>query len=422
MALSDAVPYAVAHWALDEASGTRVDTVNGYNLSDYNTVLSGTGVFSNSADFESSNSEYLRDSTNRSDLDGGDVDLCFAVWVKLESKTANGAIFSVWTDNGATRGFNLIYDSSTDRFVATFRKGTTAVYTTVSADNLGAPSTDTWYLIHLWHDSVANEIGISVNAGTADIISESDGINVSGVVPFTVGAKQKGGPPGASFEWYFDGLIDDLVVLRGYILDSTERSAHYNSGTGVAFEDWSAGGGSYSLTANQGSYSLSGQTSSLLAARMTSLAQGSYSGSGQSVGAFKGSSLPSAHASYGLSGQNATLRPDYHIQPQQASYAKSGQDVILEKTGEFALVADLGSYNKTGQISLLKTGRNLSALHDTYTLSGRDADLVLSHILLLLQGSYGLGGQEVTFPTLTILPPSSGLYQLVGRKTGWSIT
>ncbi len=57
--LSDAVPYAVAHWPLDETSGTRADSVGSNDLTDNNTVLSATGMFGNAADFEATSNEWL---------------------------------------------------------------------------------------------------------------------------------------------------------------------------------------------------------------------------------------------------------------------------------------------------------------------------------------------------------------------------
>ncbi len=35
-----------------------------------------------------------------------------------------------------------------------------------------------------------------------------------------------------------DGLLDDVVLLQGYILNAGQRTLDYNGGTGVAFEDW----------------------------------------------------------------------------------------------------------------------------------------------------------------------------------------
>lgn len=233
--LSDAVPFAVAHWALDEASGTRVDSINGYDLTDNNTVGSATGLFGNAADFEEGNSESLNRSTDDADLSGGDVKLFFRAWVKIESLTSFNGILSSWGSDG-NRSYTLFVNTTSNRFVFTVTPdGAQSSAVDLPANNFGAPSAGVWYLIHAWHDSVANEIGISVNGGTADTVSHSTGV-FNGTEPFALGVLGTG-------SLYWDGLIEDVVVLRGYVLDATERTADYNSGAGVAFEDWAGGGG-----------------------------------------------------------------------------------------------------------------------------------------------------------------------------------
>lgn len=49
----------VAHWKLDESSGTRNDSKGANHLTDNNTVTSAAGKLGDAADFESSNSERL---------------------------------------------------------------------------------------------------------------------------------------------------------------------------------------------------------------------------------------------------------------------------------------------------------------------------------------------------------------------------
>jgi hypothetical protein len=232
MSLSTAAGFAVAHWPLDEGSGTRVDSVNGYNLTDNNTVLSGTGVFGDAALFDRDNDESLTVADN-ADLSGGDVKLVFRAWIKLASKANNQAI--ICKSGAGDAEYQIRYRPGADRF--DFVVYSAAGYggaAAVTADNLGSPSTGTWYLIHAWHDPDANLIGIAVNAGTADTTSHSAGIYNSTdafrLSTYASGANQEP----------FDGLMDDVVVLRGYVLDATERTEDYNSGTGVAFENWAA--------------------------------------------------------------------------------------------------------------------------------------------------------------------------------------
>lgn len=227
MALADAVASAVAAWTLDEASGTRADSVGSNDLTDNNTVGSAAGQFDTAADFETDNSEYLNIADN-ADLSTGDIDFEIRCWVKFETKAANMAIV---TKREALE-YQLWYSSGNDRI--RFVWGQNAVEAT--AENFGSPSTGVWYLIHAWHDATNNVVGIAVNAGTANTVADTGANAVDGNGTFNIGRDP-------AFGMYWDGLIDDVVILKGYILDATERSEDYNGGTGVAFADWDAGGG-----------------------------------------------------------------------------------------------------------------------------------------------------------------------------------
>jgi hypothetical protein len=228
MALSDAAPFAVAHWTMDEASGNRADSVGSNTLVDNNTVTSAAGKFSNAAEFTLANSEYLSCADNAA-LSSGDVKYMVRCWVKFKTKATTQVI----TAKREALEHILDYHAGSDRLRFLF--GDAGI--TAAANNFGDVSVDTWHLIHAWHDSDADVIGISVNAGTANTISDVGANPVDGNGAFNVGRDP------AFNANFLDGFVDDLVVLKGYVLDATERTADYNGGTGVAFADWDAGGG-----------------------------------------------------------------------------------------------------------------------------------------------------------------------------------
>jgi hypothetical protein len=228
VALSDAVAFAVAHYALDEASGNRSDSVGGNTLTDVNTVGSAAGVFSNGADFESGSLEYLTRSDNAA-LSAGDVLLCVRAWVKVESFPTN--MYVVAKEGGSGAEYYLtVRSTGAVRFGVASASGWSNETTVTTA--AGAVTAGNWFLLHGWHDPTANQIGVSVNAGTAVTAAYSLGI-WDGDSPFEIGGTVNWGG-------YFDGVIDDVVVLKGYALSAAERTADYNSGTGVAFADWDA--------------------------------------------------------------------------------------------------------------------------------------------------------------------------------------
>ena len=228
MALADAVSSAVIYWPLNEASGTRVDDVGSNDLTDTNTVASAAGVFGNAADFEAGNSESL-DSASTSDLQTGDVDFLWRAWVKLESVPTFPVLLRKGNAGNAAREYVLFYDHVSSRLTwEVCSAGSTA--TQVLANTAGALSTGTWYLVHAWHDSVNNQIGVSAN-GVTDTAAHSDGVR-SSTGAFNLGA-------GTDQSIYWDGLIDDVVLLKGYLLSAAERAQDYQGGGGVAFARWS---------------------------------------------------------------------------------------------------------------------------------------------------------------------------------------
>lgn len=237
MTLAAAQPFAVAHYPLDETSGTRVDAVGAMDLTDGNTVGSAAGMFSNAADFELSNSENLFSNAG-SGIADGDVSFTARLWIKIETLNQNSIlVVKGWSDSNPTIfswcvRLTVFNDIS---FIVSDNSNTLSVST-----GLDSVTTGVWYLVHAWHNATTDEIGISLNAGTPDTDSWTTGTK-NNTPDFWVGARGNASFSGP--EGFFDGLIDDLVILEGYVLDSTERTEDYNGGTGVAFDDWDAGGG-----------------------------------------------------------------------------------------------------------------------------------------------------------------------------------
>lgn len=193
---------ALALYPLTEASGTRADRLGTSDLTDNNTVGSGTGVWGEvCADFEASNTELLS-AASSAVFDRGDTDWFLNVWVKLESKTA---AFMVCKDKGSgARQWRLDYDSASDRFRWFVFDSSNNVAGTVTANTIGSPSVGTWYNITVWHSATDNEVGIRVNGGTAET-SATTAAASTGVTGFRVGSGGEGGT-----EYPYDGLMAAL--------------------------------------------------------------------------------------------------------------------------------------------------------------------------------------------------------------------
>src|SRR3990167_1406152 len=160
----------ISWWDLEEATGaTRNDSHGSNNLADNASVLQTDGKVGKCADFTAASSQYLNIADNAS-LSVDDIDFSFAFWAFKVGAATQGCIGKVTTWANAVE-YYIYFDASRFRF----RVSNGVAGASVVADNFGAPSDSTWYFIFAYHDSVANEIGISVNDGTPNTTSYSGG-------------------------------------------------------------------------------------------------------------------------------------------------------------------------------------------------------------------------------------------------------
>ncbi len=209
MALSDDL---ISYWSLDDAT----DAHGSNDLTNNGSATFVSGKVGDAVDLESGSSQYLSRADNAS-LSTGDIDFTLAAWVNLESKGAKRTIAA--RDNVDFEYF-FSYTNAFDRFRFEVYSGTGSV--TLNADDFGSPSTGTWYFVVAWHDSVNNLVGISVNAGTADTTSYSDGVRDSGS-EFRLGNN--------SFSELWDGQLDEFGFWKR-VLSGAERTELYNAGAG----------------------------------------------------------------------------------------------------------------------------------------------------------------------------------------------
>jgi hypothetical protein len=225
-ARADMLTSLISHWKLNEASGTRVDSHGSNDLTDNNTVTQNPGKIGDAAQFTRANSEHL-DIADNAALSFGDDPMSIVFWVYMDSKP--GGLMGMVAKNVSE--YYTDWRDTTDRF----RFG--AAGTIVSADTFGAPSTATWYMIYVYHDPTADEIGISVNDGTVDTAATSSGIT-DGTDDFNIGSVQ-----GTSDYW--DGRIDS-VSIWDKVLASSEVTDLYNAGAGFDYP-FGVGGGARSF-------------------------------------------------------------------------------------------------------------------------------------------------------------------------------
>jgi hypothetical protein len=227
------------YWKLDEAaaSDAAVDAVGSETLPASNNPTATGGKLNGGRGFSAAFSRSLISPSGT--LNPGDTDFTFQAWVYLTDKTVIRTILSKWATVSFVPNYTFImgYANTLDRyFWEVTPDGTTGSAGGVAADNFGIPAALTWHLVHAWHDSINNLIGISVNAGAADTVSYSTGCfsNTSARIEFGSNEHASTG--------FWEGIIDE-VGFWSRVLTSGERTALYNGGAGLDFSAFSGGGG-----------------------------------------------------------------------------------------------------------------------------------------------------------------------------------
>jgi hypothetical protein len=146
---------------------------------------------------------------------------------------------------------------------------------------------------------------------------------------------------------------------------------------------WALAAGSgapYTLTAEAGSFALTGQAVALTAARKITAEAGSFA----------------------LAGQAVNLRAARVITAGAGTFALTGQDVALIYTpaGAYTLAAGAGNFALTGQDVNLRAARKITAEAGSFALTGQAVNLLYtpagSYTLTADAGQFVLTGQNVT--------------------------
>jgi len=220
----------ISYWKLDEASGTRVDSHGTNDLTDNGSVASTSGVIGNAADFDSDSLSHA----NNSDLQTGDIDFSISFWFQVKAHGFYCYLLS--KESGSEREYGLYFDgnggSSLDLVWEGF--GYAGGGNPFSLHWSAPIGTGSWHHCVVWHDSVANQVGICIDAGTPVTASLSTGVYASSA-PFTVGNH-------GSDNRYFYGYADEVGFWKR-VLTSQERTDLYGGGAGLPYSSFGGGGG-----------------------------------------------------------------------------------------------------------------------------------------------------------------------------------
>jgi hypothetical protein len=197
----------VSYWDMEEASGTRSDSVGSNDLTDNNTVGQATGQVGNGADFESTNSEYL------SITDGSQTDLdltsdfTIMLWYKPE---ANGVIQEICNKGPDTTSYGIRRAAANQYSIIVTNTSTTGTSTTTAGVFNHVAGVFDGAQQHIYVDS-DNELSTASTAPPTDVASD-----------FQIGTQ-------ATPANYADGVMDEFIVAKRYFREE-EIKAAYNKG------------------------------------------------------------------------------------------------------------------------------------------------------------------------------------------------
>ncbi len=153
----------------------------------------------------------------------------------------------------------------------------------------------------------------------------------------------------------------------------------------------------YSLTADAGSFALTGSAAALKAGRLVAAGAGSFALTGQTAALKAGRLLTAGAGSLALTGTAAGL--------------KAGR----------GMSAAGGSYTLAGADASLRADRALAAGPGSYALTGEPAALVVAHLILAGVGVYSLTGSAATLTTTATAPTFDLAQDLIGQASGGSL-
>lgn len=174
------------------------------------------------------------------------------------------------------------------------------------------------------------------------------------------------------------------------------------------------------LTAVSGSYSLTGVAAGLRAARTIAAAAGAYNLTGVAAGLKSGRTLACSAGAYALTGVAAGLAAARRITAAAGAYNLTGVAATLNYSGSGSktLTADAGTYALTGVAAGVRAARRLVAAQGSYALSGVAAGTIAARRITAVPGAYSLSGNAAGLAAARKLAAATGAYNLTGVAAG----
>ena len=278
-----------------------------------------------------------------------------------------------------------------------------------------------------------NVTAASINGGTGRHAVVSNGALIAsgtGSTAYVHGTSAIGGGPDVPmgsiklYSLFFAPVVIADVILKKLTTNPWQLFAPLQRTIWVPA---AAGGATYTLTADSGSFALTGQDAGLAFNRTLAAASGSFALTGQDAGLAFNRVLSAANGSYALDGQDVTLTytpisgATYTLGAASGSFALTGQDTGLAFNR--VLTADTQSYSLSGDVAGLAFNRVLTADTVSYALTGQDVTLTytsngFTYTLTAESGSFEVTGQDASLRhTTTAIAGGGGWLPQTRRKS-----
>lgn len=204
----------LSFWELDETSGTRIDAHGSIDLSENNSVGSGTGKIGNAVN---TSSGWL---TSGHNYDLTTTGFSVSTWVNGTPSDVGPAV-AQWST-----GFGFFVGLDSAAFAAnefTFVLGNEPTYYVASY-----PQSSGWHHLVGVYDPVADTSKLYVDGVLRHTLTSIPTIPLDGSANFKIGSIDSGG------EFKFNGLVDSTGLWNRQLSDS-DVSLLYNSGNGLPY-------------------------------------------------------------------------------------------------------------------------------------------------------------------------------------------
>lgn len=225
----------VSYWSLDEASGTRVDSVGSNDLTPVNAPEVVTGYEGNAVRLPVASSSYLTIADNPSLSTTGSTSFKISLWVKLLSKSGTQVFVSKYDGTGQGE-YAVYYEHTFQRFIFSTYSGGGGNHF-IAANAFGEPQLDTWYFIEVTHDGLANTNTITINEEFTNILTGVSKHQDTGAA-FHIGAF------GAGPNYYAGAVIDEVRFYKAPVVPVPDNLVAYwkfDEGVGTVAVDTAYG-------------------------------------------------------------------------------------------------------------------------------------------------------------------------------------